>query len=153
MFASPEQILLYMLFGYETDGGRNSYLWDNPHYFSQPTGQGGKMLDENFAEWRQTKRAFTRNEITEGIWIKISDTGHTFMVKFHPDGSLSEHGMFDERNEWGGRWELVGIALRMTINGYSLDVLAAKTGSIHSGLETSPGEGRPSTYFKVIHLQ
>ncbi len=153
MFASPEQIRLYMLFGYETQGGRNSYLWENPHYFSQPTGQGGKMLDEDYTAWKQIKRAFTKEEIIEGIWIKISDTGSTFVVKFHPDGSLSEHRLFDERNEWGGRWELVGIALRMEINGYQLDVLAAKTGSIHSGLESPPGQERPTTYFKVIHLR
>ena len=42
---------LIAFFGYEIDGGRKSYLWQNRMYFSVPGGQGGKMLDESFAEF------------------------------------------------------------------------------------------------------
>jgi hypothetical protein len=79
---------LIALFGYETDGGRKSPLWNNPWDFSRPGGQGGKMLDEALLEWKHTKRPLTESEVTQGEWSKVGDHGFTFKIKFLPNGKL-----------------------------------------------------------------
>ena len=35
----------------------------SPSSFGGPGGQGGKMVDESYQEWMQTKRKFTEDEI------------------------------------------------------------------------------------------
>src|SRR3712207_3780899 len=73
---------LIALFGYETDGGRNSVLWQTPQYFSNPGGQAGKELDEKFGEWKAQKRPITFEEVVSGRWIKQGDHGYSFEVQF-----------------------------------------------------------------------
>jgi hypothetical protein len=58
---------LIMLFGYETDGGRNSLLWREPHYFNIPGGQSGKQLDDHYASWMSTKRPLQTEELLAGM--------------------------------------------------------------------------------------
>lgn len=47
---------MIQIFGYEFDKGCNSILWKQPMYFSHPGGQAGKMLDEEFNNWKTQKR-------------------------------------------------------------------------------------------------
>jgi hypothetical protein len=146
---SKEQTRLIMLFGYETNGGRKSYLWQNPFYFIQPGGQAGKMLDEDYEEWKATKRKFTEEELLQGTWIKESDTGRTFVVKFHSDHTLTETDIEPNSDTWKGGWTLIGGVLRINVGPYELDVLANKNGNVHSGIEFNGDT--PNAYFKVIH--
>jgi hypothetical protein len=147
---SDNQAKLYSLFGYETGDKKNSVLWSNPMYFAQATGQGASMLDENFVAWKNTKRDFTTQEILSGIWIKIGDTGHSFIMKCHQDGKFSEHNIFDEHEVYG-TWKLMGGVFRTNIQEYELNIVANKNGSIHSGIEFT--QNKPVAYFKVIHLE
>lgn len=148
---SIEQRKLNMLFGYETMGGRSSILWDNPSHFTWATGQGGRMLDDDMAAWKQTKRAFDRKEITKGRWIKRSEHGPVYVVVCHSDGTLTEHEKGNAGDTWKGKWELAGVALRINIGEYELDVIANKEGNTHSGIESSSKDERIWNYFKVIH--
>jgi hypothetical protein len=136
------------LFGYETGGGRNSYLWQNPMYFSRPGGQSGKMLDERFDEWKATKRPLTEEEILTGYWSKIGDLGHSFNVTFLPGGRLVESPLHGTET-WEGQWQFLGPVLRVTVGPYELDVIGNKEGNVHSGIETN--NGQLHAYFKVIH--
>lgn len=144
-----EQSRLYCIFGYETQGGRKSPLWDNQRLFVMASGQGGKMLDEDYHEWMGTKRKFTESEITNGVWIKEGDHGLSFKVKFHADGRLVESNLSDDSKSWEGAWELVSGVLRTRVGDYELDILAKNEGNVHSGIEVK--DNRPNAYFKMIH--
>jgi hypothetical protein len=110
------------------------------------------LLDDDFAQWKAQKRNFTRDEVVQGIWIKIADQGLHFFVKFHANGIFSETQIFNPKVEVEGRWQLVGAVLRMNVQEYELDIFANKEGSIHSGIEFYGGRYVPTAYFKVIHL-
>ncbi len=140
------------LFGYEWDNGRGSILWENPIYFRQPGGQSGKMLDEAFENWQKQKRAFTRDEILQGSWVKVGDHGHHFIVRFHANGDLTETGLFNTSTSWQGAWQLIGSVLRMRVNKYELDIFANRDSVIHSGIEIDTTSHAPNAYFKVIHV-
>ena len=146
---TKEQQRLYMLFGYEKHGGKQSVLWNNPMYFIQPGGQSGRMLDEDYDEWKRTKRFFTPEEITQGSWVKHSDQGHSFVVNFLPDGKLIERNLADPIHSWEGSWQLISGVLRMNVGKYELDIIANKLGDIHSGVEFA--DTQPNAYFKVVH--
>ncbi len=150
---SKEQTVLYSLFGYETDGGKKSILWENPSYFMTASGQGGKELDADFAEWKNTKRGFTQEEIISGVWIKIGDNGYSFIMKCFENGSVNEHNIFDEHAEVNGTWQLVRGILVTNILQYNLNIVASKTGSIHSGIEFVEKQYKPHAYYKVVHLE
>ncbi len=150
---SPEQAAVYALFGYEAYGGKHSFLWTNPEYFSQPTGESGQLLDENFSAWIRTKRSFTKEEIITGTWVKIGDQGYSFFVTCNTDGTVSEQNLFDEQSMVSGTWELAETGVLIThILHYKLVILANKTGLLHSGVEFSGKQYAPGAYFKVIHL-
>ena len=143
---------MIQLFGYETDNGRHSLLWQNPGYFSRPGGQQGRYLDDGLDAWKAQKRAFTREEVLEGQWLKIADHGNRCIVRFHADGTLTEADLFNPRDSWSGQWQLVGAILRVNIGEYELDIVANREGAIHSGIEFESGGRLPDAYFKVIHL-
>lgn len=145
---------LITLFGYECKGGRKSLLWDNPRYFMEVTGQGAKMLDEDFDEWKARKRAFKPEEIAHGQWVKVSDAGHPFLVRLHEDGTLAESALFDPNSSWPGTWRLTEEGfLRLSVGQYELDVVANRDSAIHSGIECKAEKGSPHAYFKVIHAR
>lgn len=146
-----QQNRLIQLFAYEDYGGQGSILWQNPGYFSQPGGQSGKMLDEAFDKWRLGKRAFTRDEILSGYWIKARE-GYTFVVRCLPDGKLEERSLLDDAT-WQGSWQLIGAVLRMNVHEYELDIVANKNGSVHSGIEFVGAQPVPHAYYKVVHLK
>jgi hypothetical protein len=143
---------MIQLFGYEWDNGRHSILWHNPRYFSQPGGQAGRNLDEAFDDWKAQKRAFTRDEVLQGQWIKVADHGNRCIVQFHADGTLTETDLFNQEASWHGQWQLVAAVLRMNIGVYELDIVANKEGVTHSGIEFESGGYQPTAYCKVIHL-
>ena len=89
---------LITLFGYETDRGRNSILWDSPFYFHTPGGQSGKELDQRFSDWMSTKRPIQKEEMLDGVWKKIADHGYTFVVRFLSDGTFIEHNVASSYN-------------------------------------------------------
>ena len=167
-----EDARLIRLFGYETDNGRDSLLWHEPGHFSRPGGQQGMFLDDAFDGWKAQKRAFTREEVLEGQWVKVGDHGYHRLVRFHADGTLTEADLFNPMDSWRGQWQLVNYALRwpyqqfaiynthrsmrillrMNVGEYELDIVANKEGAIHSGIEFQRGSYNPNAYFKVIHL-
>lgn len=145
---------LISLFGYETNGKRDSIFWTEPQqYYAQPDNQARQVLEGAFAKWQTYKRPFTLDEILQGKWVKASDNGNSFVVSFHRDGSLTEIGLFDQGVPWKGTWRLVGAILRMNVGNYELDIVASYYGSMHSGIEFYSGGLVPDAYFKVIHLQ
>lgn len=96
MLAFPEERLrLYAIFlAMKLGTRRSSALWDDPELFSEATGQGGDQLDEEYAAWKQAKRAFTKEEITQGKWVKIGDHGRSFVIQFRSDGTAVETHLF-----------------------------------------------------------
>jgi hypothetical protein len=143
---------LIRLFGYETDNGRNSILWYEPGHFSRPGGQQGMFLDDAFDGWKAQKRAFTRDEVLQGQWVKVGDHGHHRIVRCHPNGTLTETDLFNKDASWQGQWQLVSAVLRMNIGEYELDIVANREGALHSGIEFQARGYQPNAYFKVIHL-
>jgi hypothetical protein len=143
---------LIQVFGYETDGGRRSRLWNEPRLFSNPIGQGGKDLDDALAAWQATKRELRREEMLAGSWAKVGDHGHSFIVTFHTDGSLTECGLFDMSSTQRGTWLMVGKAIRTRVSRYELDIFGSREGRMHSGIEFEDGQRKPTAYFEIIHL-
>jgi hypothetical protein len=154
---SDGQVRLYSLFGYETEGGTNSILWQAPHLFRNPIApsQGLKQFAQ-YPKWRETKRSFRRDEVTSGVWVKIGSHGYSFVVRFLDDGMLWEHELFNEDARQQGTWQLIdsdiGKVLRMNVQQYELDIVANKDGLMHSGIEFLENQYKPHAYFKVIHL-
>jgi serine/threonine protein kinase len=149
--AALEQALLpprkIALFGYETDGGRNAVLWNNPQVFFSDTQHAVR-----YAAWNKTKRSFTQEEILDGIWIKASDTGNYYQVRFHSDGNLTESTLLDPSTRWRGSWKLLDEVLRVNIGGYELDIFANAEGFRHSGIEFYRNEDTPCAYFTILHI-
>jgi hypothetical protein len=137
---------LIALFGYETDGGRNSHLWNNPWDFSRPSGQGGTMLDDALLEWKHTKRPIAESEVLKGEWSKVGDNGSSSHVKFLPAGKLIER---NDSDSWQGEWSLSNGVLCVKIEKYELNVFGNKEGNTHSGVEVA--DGRLNAYFKMAH--
>lgn len=155
----PEVWRMYSLFGYETDGGRRSILWNTPMYFSEPTGQGGKQLDESLAAWLRTKRPLTRGEILAGLWKKIGDHGYTFVMLFQEDGRFVEHNIATKQTVVHGTWELenggnITTHVEQREQGnlviYECDIVANRSGMMYSGIETR--NGGSNAYFRVFHF-
>jgi len=144
----------YSLFGYETDGGRVSTLWDKPEQFTHLIRTGGDSFHSSYTKWKQSKRRFSYEELIEGTWIKIGDHGEPHRVQFLHDGKLLERNLFNftETDFWEGSWRLVDGVLRMNIGKYELDVTASVDG-LHSGIEdTYEADGiERNAYFRVIH--
>lgn len=139
-----DQYLSIRLFAYETLGGRASHLFQAPMMFWPTGGQGGKELDEGFAEWRRNRRGFTTDQLSGMQICKAGDHGHSFLCDLHPDGTLTERGLFDLEPTWSGRWAVTKQAtLLITVRQYELEVVARREGRVHSGLEGN-------AYFSVI---
>lgn len=139
---------LVRIFGYETGEKRNSVLWASPDFLNV---NSAKMMSV-YLGWQHQKRAITYEEIIQGTWIKVSDHGYNFKVKFFADGTLTESDLFNENVSWKGSWKLIGMALRMNVEKYELDIFANKEGVIHSGIEMDTSTRLPNAYFKVIHI-
>ena len=143
---------MVQLFGYETDNGRNSVLWQDPMYFSQPRGQAGRELDENLGNWKLSKRPFNTDDVFTGQWVTIGDCGQPCLVRLDPDGTLAESLLFKPDDSWPGTWRMEMGILYIKIGQYELSVVASKDGNMHSGLEYEGDSSQPSAYFKVIRL-
>lgn len=147
-----ELFRVYCLFGYETDGARESELWNDPMNFHRLARERGVDFLKHYNSWKLTKRNFSRDEILDGKWLKIADRGYPNCLELHDDGTLTERGLFsfDEDDCWGGAWKLIDGVLRLNIHIYELDVVASIDG-LHSGIEDE-GDHR-NAYFRVIHVK
>jgi hypothetical protein len=137
---------LIQLFHYELNHGRYSVLWEDPKSYALAAGHEGRD------KWMAQKRAFTRDEVLQGQWVKIAYHGNRCIVQFHVGGTLTEADLFKPEDSWHGQWQLVGLVLRMNVGKYELDIVANKEGAIHSGIEFERGGFNPTAYFKVLHL-
>lgn len=144
-----ELFRIYCLFGYETDGARESALWTDPMSFHRLAREHDSFR-QRYDSWKLTKRNFSRNELLEGKWVKVADHGHQHHFELHPDGTLTESPLFsfDINDRWNGKWRLIDGVLRLNIQIYELDIVASKN-DIHSGIEDE-GDHR-NAYFRVIH--
>lgn len=145
---SPVDMKRIALFGYETDGGRNSILWNNPEAFSS-----NSQYKARYEEWSKTKRKFTKDEVLNGTWVKVSEHGNSFIVQLSSDGQLKERSLFGSDEESQGKWSLENGILKLCVGEYELSVFANSDSPIHSGVEYKQGLKDPWAYFKVIHAQ
>jgi hypothetical protein len=152
---SSDLFRAYCLFGYETDGGRESALWDNPYRFHELLGQRGHDFHNRYDSWLQTKRNFSDGEVKNGRWVKIGDHGHQFHIKFLNDGIIHERHFFgfNESDYWEGTWKLIDGTLRLNFSSdrlYELDIVASRDG-IHAGVEDA--DGQRNAYYRLIHVK
>ncbi len=144
---------LLCLFGYETDGGETSRLWQDPAHVALPAGQPGRRLVERFEAWQHSKRAFLRGEVITGVWITIRAQGAAAEVQFHPDGTVTETTVFAPWTQQPGTWNLVANAVvRLHVAGRELDIIANRTGFLHAGIEEHQVDATYRVYVKVIHI-
>lgn len=146
-----ELFRVYCLFGYETDGGRESALWNDPMSFHRLARESASFR-RNFESWKLTKRNFSRNELLNAKWVKVADHGTKHQCTLHEDGTLIESPLFsfDVNERWNGQWKLIDGVLRLNIQIYELDIVASKDG-LHSGIEDE-GDHR-NAYFRVVHVK
>jgi tetratricopeptide (TPR) repeat protein len=141
----PQKIAL---FGYETQGGSSSVLWNNPSAFSLV-----ETYDETYLEWLETKRGFTEGEIIGHTWVKADNNGYAFINHFASDGKLFERSFSDPSTEWQGSWQLIDGMLRTSINHngiYELDVLANRDGPVYSGVSSKKGQKSLNAYAVLL---
>ncbi|HEY1353112.1 MAG TPA: tetratricopeptide repeat protein [Ktedonobacteraceae bacterium] len=131
------------LFGYETQGGRDSALWRDPAACS---------LSEAYQKWSKTKRDLTEAEIVDRTWVKAGDHGFAFLNHFFSDGRLVEYAFADPATRWQGRWQLLDGILRTTIHHhgiFELDILAHSHGQVYSGIESLNAQ-EAAAYFRLL---
>ncbi len=144
---------LLCLFGYETDGGDTSRLWQDPEHVALPAGQPSRRLVARFQDWQHSKRAFLRGEVITGVWITIRAQGSAAQVQFHPDGTVTETTLFAPWTQQHGTWSLVANAVvRLQVAGRELDIIANRTGLLHAGIEEHQDDPAYRVYVKVVHL-
>jgi len=144
---------LLCLFGYEANGGDTSRLWQDPEHVVLPAGPPGRQLVERFQAWQHSKRAFRRGEVITGAWITIRAQGSAAQVQFHPDGTVTETMVFAPWTQQPGTWSLVAHAVvRLHVAGRELDIIANRTGFLHSGIEEHHEDATYRVYVKVIHV-
>lgn len=138
---SPRLSRAYCLFGFETDGGRESELWNNPLKFHEFISQRGNDFYKRYDSWAQTKRQFSFGEIVNSKWVKVADHGYHFHVNYHADKTFTERPIFsfNEEDYKRGTWELIDGVLRMKIEIYELDIFGDRNG-LHSGIEDIDGD-------------
>jgi hypothetical protein len=145
-----QQVRVISLFGYETGGGTRSALWTDP---ITP-----ELDDKKFQEWRDSKRAFRKEEVVGHTWIKIASNGNIFIVRFLEKEVLEERSLSDPGKQWDGSWRLIDGVLRVNIRPYELDVFANQPpmrgaypeNSMHSGLEFKLDQTTPHAYFALL---
>lgn len=141
---------VYCLFGFETDGCRESLLWDDPLRFHLLVRERGEVFQKTYDAWKRTKRRFSRDEVLDGQWLKVADRGQQHRVEFHNDGTLTERARFDQNDYWTGNWKLIDGILRLNIQIYELDIVASRDG-LHSGVEDE--EDHRNAYFTVAQVK
>ena len=127
------------IFGYETDGGRNSVHWNNPFTFS---------FSKEYQAWSDTKRDFREEEIIGSTWLKVSDTGNCFVIHFLKEGELKENWLSNQNQQWSGSWKIIESGtLRINIDEYEIDIIANREEPIDSGIEFYKSQDVPDAYF------
>lgn len=126
----------------EEERSQLEYLWQEIKTIQEQMENINHSLEEY-------KRRFTRDEVLKGTWIKKSEYGDSYVVKFLEDGTLLEFKPSNPKDIWNGKWKLIGDFLRMNVGKYELDIFANKEGNVHSGIERVDGEHY--AYFTVTH--
>lgn len=149
----PENDKLVSLFGYESGSWGIGGLGDFPVLFQRALGQGGKMLEEDFAKWKKSKRALEPEDI-KGTWEKQGNNGLAFLITFYPDGTLMEQHLNSNNSEagekqtWQGSWEIVNGFLKTIISNYTCYFLADTTKKKCSAIEYVD-EHTPQAYYTI----
>ncbi|MFI5421619.1 MAG: hypothetical protein ACHQ1H_11680, partial [Nitrososphaerales archaeon] len=81
----------------------------------------------------------------------IGDNGQAFIRWLHADGNLTEKPLFDQSQEWGGKWRVKDGILSMEVDIYSVYAVASKEGEMHGAIQKKRQE--EPIYFKVIRVQ
>lgn len=145
-----ELFRVYCLFGYEIDGGRQSVLWDEPLRFHHLVRERGEVFQKSYDAWKRTKRRFSHDEVLDGQWLKVADSGQQLRLELHGDGTLTERARFDQNDDWTGKWKLIDGILRLNIQIYELDIVASREG-LHSGVEDE--DDHRNAYFTVAQVK
>jgi len=106
---------------------------------------------------------FANQSVIQGQWIKMSETGGTFVVQLHPDGTLTESYIFDITKRWHGVWWVDGVPgdrmLHLFIGSWclhvpeALDDHQAENGlRLRKGFEDHPMRGTKPVAFYVAHV-
>lgn len=105
-------------------------------------------------------QGFTENEIIQGLWLKLSEHGQIFLLKFGPGGHAEESFLFNQdADTWSGLWTVQDGVLTLLVGQYFLNVDRSANGSIHRGVEVVISEGPEGpvasdyhTTFALVHL-
>jgi hypothetical protein len=154
-FTEEERLRAVRIFMYE-GSGRSSLYWTSPHLYFEQMRQPSALAElytRAYNEWSTTKRGFQREELVEGVWIKIGDDGNTAVIRLLSGGRLEEASLFKPQRCGQGSWLLERGLLRMNLGEYECDVFASCEGSIHSGIEFVRGQNEPTACVKLIHQE
>jgi hypothetical protein len=91
-------------------------------------------------------KAFTPEELTTGLWVKIGAHGVARLLHLSADGSLAEQDLFAPRQfrtapidkyVWEGSWQLEdnGGVLRISVGPWHLAVSPERRFNVHTGVE------------------
>ncbi len=138
-----QQPRMLSLFGYETNGGPQSALWENP--------LNAELDIEKFQKWRGTKRDFRKEELINHTWIKSRGSEPTYLVQFLSNRDFKESIIFDPDSQWQGSWQISADGvLRINVGEYELDIFADKSSSIHTAIEYKKGKNAPFAHYVLF---
>jgi hypothetical protein len=152
-----EDNISWILFSYETLGGRKSPFWQHPDLLRDIVANPPSDLADDYAQWHEWKREFTQSELLNRQWVKVKEDGRSYFLGFtgSDPGTYYQRAFYDQSHSFRGEWQLVGPILRLWEHtremDVRMDVIAARDGAVHSGIECR--DGRPRTYFKLLQLQ
>ncbi|WP_372399787.1 serine/threonine-protein kinase [Azospirillum sp. HJ39] len=112
---------------------------------------------QGFAEWQADVEAPTGAALTRGMWIKQSDTGRLFAVRFRPDGTFHEVDVTSDGPTITGRWsrisdQLLTYVIFQDVH-YHLHWLVRTSGTGHHGIEYLDDSCAPAAHFTIRHYE
>jgi hypothetical protein len=124
--------------------------------------QADDVASPDYCEWLEEKRPFTEMDLINRWMVKIGDQCGGFLVRFEPEGRLSECDIFNPETFWPGSWAIQEDGtLRITVLSgnettgpviCTLDVIASSEGTLHSGAENTTLSPDNIEFFKLMDL-
>ncbi|NYZ17899.1 serine/threonine protein kinase [Azospirillum sp. RWY-5-1] len=112
---------------------------------------------QGFAEWQAGIASPTDAALTRGMWIKQSDTGRLFAVRFRPDGTFHEVDIAADGRTITGRWSRTGDQMQTYVVfqdvHYHLYWLVRTSCTSHHGIEYVDDACAPAAHFTIRHYE
>ncbi len=95
-YSLPDWFRILCLFGYETQGGKRSPLWQDPLCYLQSSNGDAEQMDRALQVWVRGRRLLRSEEIVDSEWWQEPEEGDGAIIRCKRDGTLIRTEARDE---------------------------------------------------------